>query len=53
MFSNVEHELNGGSEIWVTVPGNGTSANIEHNDQRDTRQPRQNDFSSAAFQRKQ
>ena len=34
----VEHGLNGGSEMWLAVLGNDTSANIEQNDQRETRQ---------------
>ena len=37
-FFFVEHGLNGGSEMWLAVPGNDTSANIEQNDQRETRQ---------------
>jgi hypothetical protein len=49
-FSNVEHKLNGGSEIWLAVLGNGTSANIEQNDQRETRQKKSRLVSVATFQ---
>ena len=46
-------ELNGASEIWLAVPGNDMSANIEQNDQRETRQKKSRLVSIAEFQSEQ